>query len=82
MRVWQALQKIPYGEVKTYGQLAKELKSSARAVGNACRANPIPIVIPCHRIVAVSGIGGYAGKTDGPVLERKRWLLAHEGIVL
>lgn len=82
MRVWQALQKIPYGQVKTYGQLAKELKSSARAVGNACRANPIPIIIPCHRIVAASGIGGYAGKTSGPVLERKRWLLAHEGVVL
>lgn len=78
-RVWQALLQIPYGQVKTYGQLAKELKSSARAVGNACRANPVPIVVPCHRIVAASGIGGYAGKTAGPVLERKRWLLAHEG---
>jgi len=79
-RVWKALQKIPYGQVKTYGQLAKELNSSARAVGNACRANPVPIVVPCHRIVAANGIGGFAGKTDGPVVERKRWLLKHEGV--
>lgn len=78
-RVWQALQNIPYGQVKTYGQLAKELNSSPRAIGNACRANPFPIVIPCHRVVAANGLGGYAGKTSGPVLERKRWLLAHEG---
>ena len=77
-RVWKALQKIPYGQVKTYGQLAKELNSSARAVGNACRANPVPIVVPCHRIVAANGIGGFAGKTNGPVVERKRWLLNHE----
>lgn len=72
-RVWQALQNIPFGQVKTYGQLTKELNSSARAVGNACRANPVPIVIPCHRVIAVSGIGGYSGKTAGPVLDRKRW---------
>lgn len=78
-RVWQALQNIPFGQVKTYGQLAKELNSSPRAIGNACRANPFPIVIPCHRVVAANGLGGYAGKTSGPVLERKRWLLLHEG---
>ena len=62
-RVWQSLIKIPSGKVKTYGELAKELNSSARAVGNACRHNPFPVMIPCHRIVSASGIGGYAGDT-------------------
>ncbi|MFO7603946.1 MAG: methylated-DNA--[protein]-cysteine S-methyltransferase [Gammaproteobacteria bacterium] len=81
-RVWSALQDIPYGQVRTYGQIARALNSSPRAVGNACRANPIPVIIPCHRVVAARGIGGYAGKTDGPVLARKRWLLTHEGVAL
>jgi len=77
-RVWRALSKIPYAEVKTYGQLAKELQTSARAIGNACRQNPLPIIIPCHRIVASHGIGGFAGKTTGSHIDAKRWLLAHE----
>lgn len=80
LRVWDALLLIPPGETRTYGQLAAQLDSGARAVGNACRNNPLPIVVPCHRVVAASGLGGYAGKTDGPVLQRKQWLLAHEGI--
>ena len=80
-KVWQALQRIPVGEVRTYGELAKELGSCARAVAQACRANPLPIFIPCHRVVSASGIGGYMGKTDGPQLEIKRWLLHHEGYV-
>ena len=78
-RVWRRLQAIPYGEVMTYGALARELGSSARAVGNACRRNPLPLVIPCHRVVAARGIGGYAGATAGRWLAIKRFLLRHEG---
>lgn len=80
-RVWQALTKIPPTMVKTYGELARELGTGARAVGNACRRNPIPIVVPCHRVVSASGIGGYAGHTAGCVLDRKYWLLRHENII-
>lgn len=82
LRVWRELCQIPAGEVRSYGELARHLKSSARAVGNACRANPIPILIPCHRVIAAQGIGGYSGATDGPELARKRWLLNHEGVCL
>ncbi len=78
-RVWRAMQQIPPGRTRTYGQLAARLGSGARAVGNACRANPVPIVIPCHRVVAANGVGGYGGAMAGAVLDRKRWLLAHEG---
>ncbi len=81
-RVWTALQQIPAGEVRTYGQLAKQLHSSARAVGNACRHNPAPIVVPCHRVVSAQGLGGFCGRTDGPEVRRKHWLLKHEGIEL
>lgn len=79
-KVWKALQQIPAGEVVTYGELAKQLKTSARAVGNACRRNPIPVVIPCHRVVSSSGIGGFAGSTKGRLLDIKKWLLNHEGV--
>ena len=78
-RVWSELKKIPAGKVITYGGLAKKLGTSARAVGNACRNNPIPVVIPCHRVVSSSGIGGYAGDTAGDLLKIKSWLLQHEG---
>lgn len=80
LRVWHALQKIPVGDVQTYGQLAAQLNSSARAVGNACRHNPVPIIVPCHRVVSASGIGGFAGSVDGAEIRTKRWLLRHEGI--
>lgn len=79
-RVWQALQRIPAGEVRTYGELARELNTSARAVGNACRQNPIPLVIPCHRVVSASGLGGFAGETAGEKISLKQKLLAHEGV--
>jgi methylated-DNA-[protein]-cysteine S-methyltransferase len=79
-KVWRQLQQIAPGQVKTYGEIAKVLNSSPRAVGGACRANPLPIVIPCHRVVASNGIGGYGGATDGYKLQQKRWLLAHEGV--
>jgi methylated-DNA-[protein]-cysteine S-methyltransferase len=80
-RVWQALRDIPAGETRSYGQLAAQLGSGARAVGNACRHNPISIVVPCHRVVAAAGLGGYGGHTQGPELRRKSWLLAHEGVL-
>jgi len=74
-RVWQALCAIPYGAVRTYAQIAREAGGSARAVGGANAANPIPILIPCHRVVATGGIGGYSG---GDGLATKRLLLAIE----
>lgn len=80
-RVWRALCAIPPGRTRTYGELARELGSAARAIGGACRANPVPVVVPCHRVVARAGIGGFGGQTEGPELVRKRWLLAHEGAV-
>ncbi len=79
-KVWRALQRIPAGEVRTYGELARELNTSARAVGNACRQNPIPLVIPCHRVISASGLGGFAGETAGEKISLKQQLLAHEGV--
>ena len=81
-RVWSSLRDIPAGETRSYGQLAKLLKSSPRAVGNACRRNPLPIIIPCHRVVSVKGIGGFAGDTEGENIRIKRWLLSHEGVTV
>jgi methylated-DNA-[protein]-cysteine S-methyltransferase len=78
-RVWQAIAAIPPGATRTYGELAQALGSAARAVGGACRANPCPLVVPCHRVVARTGLGGFAGDRDGRLLEIKRRLLAHEG---
>jgi len=77
-RVWRALVRIPPGEVRQYGELAAALKSSPRAVGNACRANPIPIIVPCHRVVARAGLGGFMGREAGKAIHLKQWLLAHE----
>ena len=73
--LWQALLAIPYGELSTYGELAAALKSAPRAVGGACGRNPIPIIIPCHRVVAAGSLGGYSG---GQGLATKRKLLALE----
>jgi methylated-DNA-[protein]-cysteine S-methyltransferase len=80
-RVWQAISEIPLGAVLTYGQLARQLDSAPRAIGQACGANYFPIVIPCHRVVSSSGIGGFSHHGgDGFFRNVKRWLLAHEGI--
>ncbi|MCP3670591.1 MAG: methylated-DNA--[protein]-cysteine S-methyltransferase [Gammaproteobacteria bacterium] len=81
-RVWHALTRISRGRVRTYGEIASELNTSPRAVGNACRANPVPLLVPCHRVISASGIGGFAGATRGRHLEIKRWLLQHEGVCL
>ena len=81
LKVWSALSKIPRGKVLTYGELAKLIGSSPRAIGNACRRNPIPIIVPCHRIVAAADIGGFAGKKDGQLLNIKKTLLKHEGLI-
>ena len=81
-RVWNALQQISAGKVVTYGEMAERLKSSARAIGGACRANPVPLIIPCHRVVAKSGLGGFSGSRDGPPMEIKMHLLKHEGVIL
>lgn len=81
-RVWASIQDIPVGETKTYGELAKKIKSGARAVGSACGANPYPLIAPCHRVVSAQGIGGFM-KEDSPGLYRqiKLWLLRHEGVL-
>ena len=77
-RVWDALRAIPHGQTRSYRDLARDLGSSARAVGGANGANPIPIIIPCHRVVAADGsIGGYSG---GMGIETKRHLLRLEGL--
>jgi len=75
-RVWSAMQKIPYGETRCYGDLAAAISSAPRAVGGACGKNPIPIVIPCHRVLAKAGLGGYSGAGG---LDTKQVLLRLEG---
>ena len=78
-RVWQAISAIPSGQVLTYGQIAEQIGSGPRAVANACGANNLPLVIPCHRVVAKNGLGGFMqGSADGAKI--KTWLLKHEGI--
>jgi methylated-DNA-[protein]-cysteine S-methyltransferase len=76
--VWDAMCAIPRGRTRTYGDLARELGVDPRAIGQACGDNRLPIVIPCHRVVAADGIGGFGHSTGGYLLEVKRWLLMHE----
>ena len=78
-KVWHEISKIPLYETRTYSELAAELKSSPRAVANACGANHLPLVVPCHRVVAKNGLGGFMqGEAGGETI--KQWLLEHEGI--
>src|SRR5512139_194808 len=79
LRVWHALMRIQAGQSTTYGALAKQLDTAARAVGQACGANPLPVLIPCHRVVAAGGLGGFMHSASGAPLDVKTWLLAHEG---
>ena len=76
--VWDAMCAIPRGRTRTYGELARELGADARVIGQACGDNRLPIVIPCHRVVAADGIGGFSHTSEGYLIEVKRWLLAHE----
>ncbi|HZQ60190.1 MAG TPA: methylated-DNA--[protein]-cysteine S-methyltransferase [Casimicrobiaceae bacterium] len=79
-RVWDAISAIPVGQSRTYGELARVVHSAPRAVGGACGANPIALVIPCHRVVGSRGVlGGFMNASSGDPLAIKRWLLAHEG---
>ena len=78
-RVWNGIAAIPRGRTRSYGELAQELASAPRAVGGACGANPYPLVVPCHRVIAADGsLGGFARERGGLLLEIKRWLLGHE----
>jgi methylated-DNA-[protein]-cysteine S-methyltransferase len=77
-KVWVELLKIPLGSTLTYSALAKKIGSAARAVGNACRTNPYTLLIPCHRVVSVNGIGGYSGQRHGEYMLIKEKLLAYE----
>ena len=79
-QVWAELCNIPIGSTLTYSAVAQKLGSSARAVGNACRDNPYPVMIPCHRVVSVSGMGGYCGHTAGDFMAIKSKLLAYEAL--
>ncbi len=74
--VCAAMSAIPLGETRTYGDIAKDLGAAAQPVGNACGANPIPVIIPCHRVLGASGLGGFSGAGG---VETKVTLLRHEG---
>jgi methylated-DNA-[protein]-cysteine S-methyltransferase len=78
-RVWGRIAAIGPARTRSYGEIARELGSSPRAVGQACGANPVPLVVPCHRVLAAGGLGGFAHHEGGFHLSVKRWLLAHEG---
>ena len=78
-RVWRTLRSLPYGRTTTYGRVARRIRrpSAARAVGLANGRNPIPIIVPCHRVIGADGsLTGYGGGLD-----RKAWLLQHEGVL-
>ncbi len=77
-RVWKALRDIPPGLPQTYSQLAKTLDTAPRPVGGACGANPLPVIVPCHRVIAASGLGGFMRTRYLGPLNIKSWLLAHE----
>jgi methylated-DNA-[protein]-cysteine S-methyltransferase len=78
-RVWEQIAAIPCGITRTYGEVAQSLSNAPRAVGQACGANPFPLVVPCHRVIATGGgLGGFSRHGGGFLLDVKRWLLAHE----
>lgn len=78
-QVWQAIAQVPSGERTSYGVIAKQLNTGARAVGNACGANPFPLIIPCHRVVAKASLGGFFQQNKpGLFRDIKTWLLNHE----
>ena len=82
-QVWAQLSAIPRGQPLTYGDVARRVRTAPRAVGQACGANRIPVIIPCHRVVGAQGVlGGFMNADDGDPVAIKRWLLAHEGFDL
>lgn len=82
LRVWQALLNIPAGKTRSYGEIAQQLGSAPRAVGQAVGDNPIPIIIPCHRVIAANGgLGGFMHSRTGFSQDIKRWLLRHEHVI-
>ncbi|WP_028454287.1 methylated-DNA--[protein]-cysteine S-methyltransferase [Chitinilyticum litopenaei] len=84
LNVWKAISEIPSGKISHYGDIARQIGSAPRAVGNACGRNPLPLLIPCHRVLAAGGgIGGFNASRNGvDWLPIKRWLLRHEGVLL
>lgn len=78
-RVWQQIAAIAPGKTVSYGDIAHALQTSPRPVGTACGANPLPLVVPCHRVVGKTGLGGFNGQKTNLTLDVKRWLLRHEG---
>jgi methylated-DNA-[protein]-cysteine S-methyltransferase len=81
-RVWKKISTIPAGQTLKYNDIARMLRTAPRPVGGACGANRLPIVIPCHRVVASDGIGGFMRGSGDQALDIKRWLLRHEGIAV
>ncbi len=77
-RVWQAIREIPLGELASYRELADKLSSAPRAVGGACGRNPLPIIIPCHRVVAGRSLGGFNRSSGLATRMIKQWLVQHE----
>lgn len=77
-RVWRVIELIGCGETRSYLEIAEQLGSGPRAVAGACRQNPYPLLIPCHRVVGVRGIGGFCGQREGSLVAIKRWLIAHD----
>lgn len=75
LQVYAAMQSIPFGQTQSYGEMANSINSFAQAVGQACGSNPLPLIIPCHRVLATNGLGGYSGFGG---LETKIKLLQHE----
>ncbi|WP_435361178.1 methylated-DNA--[protein]-cysteine S-methyltransferase [Haloarchaeobius sp. DFWS5] len=78
-RVMRAMCEIPRGETRTYGEVAESLDTSPVAVGQACGRNPVPVVVPCHRIVGTDWLGGFSNETEGERVDLKQRLLEHEG---
>ncbi len=79
-KVWEVIASIPAGHTLSYGEVARRIRSAPRAVGQACGANWFSLVVPCHRVLAAHGIGGFGSDDDGFPMQIKRWLLAHERV--
>lgn len=81
-RVWQQIAAIRSGQTVRYLDIAQQIQSSPRAVGGACGRNPLPIIVPCHRVVSAQGLGGFNANRNGlDWMPIKRWLLRHEGVI-